>query len=137
MAEDRSHERAYTRRKIYMACQVDRGDRLFSGRIIDASYSGIGIMLPEGAESITGEVRVLIRPANQSSAESPEEIRLRARPAYRKQMSKGHHVGFKIAQIESGEPEWKRLCDCLARNAQTDLSAPSGFAHDTDPSETH
>lgn len=136
MAEDRSHERAHTRRKIYMACQVDRGDRLFSGRIINASYSGIGIMLPEGAESITGEIRVLINPANQSSVESPGEIRLRARPAYRKQMSKGHHVGFRIAQIESGEPEWKRLCDGLTKNAQTALPA-AGFAHDPDPSDTH
>jgi hypothetical protein len=120
-----------------MACQVDHDDRLFSGRIIDASYSGIGIMLPEGADSITREVRVHIAPANQSSVEPPETIRLRARPAYLKQMSKGHHVGFKIAQIESGESEWKRLCDCLTRNTQTDLPAPAGFAHDTDPSETH
>lgn len=136
MAEDRSHERAHLRRKIYMACQVDHGDRSFSGRIIDASYGGIGIRLPKGAESTMGEVHVHITPANQSSVESPEEIRLRARPAYLKQMSKGHHVGFKIAQIESGEPEWKRLCDGLTRNAQTDLPAPAGFARDTDPSET-
>jgi hypothetical protein len=119
-----------------MVCQIDRGDRLFSGRIIDASYSGIGIMLPEGAESITGEVRVHIAPAHQSSVESPEEIRLRARPAYLKQMSKGHHVGFKIAQIESGEPEWKRLCDGLTRNAQTDPPLPAGLSQDTDPGVT-
>lgn len=110
---------------------------MLAGKIIDASYGGIGILLPEGAESIRGEVRVHIAPASQSSVESPEEIRLRARPAYLKQMSKGHHVGFKIAQIENGEPEWKRLCDSLMRNAQTDLPAPAGFAHDTDPSETH
>lgn len=132
MAENRSHERAHPRRKIYMACQVDRGDRSFSGRIIDASYSGIGIMLPKGAESTMGEVRIHITPVNQSSVESPEEIRLRARPAYLKQMSKGHHVGFKIAQIENGEPEWKRLCDGLTRSARTDPSSLAGFASDTD-----
>ena len=93
-----------------MTCEVDRGDRVFSGRIIDTSLNGIGIMLPEGGESLKGKVRVHITQAHPSSVEAPEEIRLSALPAYLKPMSKGHHVGFRIVQIESGESEWKRLC---------------------------
>jgi len=100
-----------------MACQVDRGDRVYAGKIIDASYGGIGILLPDGAESIKGGARILISPFRESPVESPEEIVLRARPTYLKQMSKGHHVGFKIERIENGELEWKRLCDGLLRNA--------------------
>ncbi|MGH7259158.1 MAG: PilZ domain-containing protein [Nitrospiraceae bacterium] len=117
MAEKQTHERAHPRRKIYMTCEISHGDRLVSGKIIDASYGGIGVLLPAGAESIKGEARVHISPLRESPVQSPEEIMLRAQPVYLKQMSKGHHVGFKIEEIESGEPEWTRLCDSLTRNA--------------------
>lgn len=100
-----------------MTCQVGYEDRLVSGKVIDASYAGIGILLPQGADLLKGEARVHISPLRESPVESPEEILLRAQPVYRKQMSKGHHVGFRIEQIESGEPEWKRLCDSLTRSA--------------------
>ncbi len=117
MAEKQTHERAHPRRKIYMTCEVGYEDRLVSGKIIDASYGGIGILLPQGADLIKGEVRVHISPLRESPVESPEEIILRARPVYLKQMTKGHHVGFRIQEIKSGEPEWKRLCDSLTRGA--------------------
>lgn len=100
-----------------MSCLIDHGDRQASGRVIDASYGGIGILIPEGAELIKGEARVHVSPLRESPVESPEEILLQARPVYLRRMSKGHHVGFRIVQIESGEAEWMRLCDSLTRNA--------------------
>jgi hypothetical protein len=100
-----------------MSCEVAWEDRLVSGKVIDASYGGIGILFPQGADLIKGEVQVHIAPLRESPVQSPEEIILRAQPTYRKEMTKGHHVGFRIKQIENGEPDWKRLCDGLARNA--------------------
>jgi hypothetical protein len=100
-----------------MTCEVAWEDRLVSGKVIDASYGGIGILFPQGADSINGEVRVRIPPLRESPVQSPEEIILRAQPTYRKQMTKGHHVGFRIIRVESGEPDWKRLCDGLMRSA--------------------
>lgn len=117
MTEKHSNERAHPRRKIYMTCEVVYEDRLISGKVIDASYGGVGILLPQGADLIKGEARVRISPLRESPVQSPEEITLRARPTYRKEMTRGHHVGFRIEQIESGEPEWKRLCDSLTRSA--------------------
>src|SRR3989338_2933524 len=114
MTEKQSNERAHPRRKIYMTCEVAYEDRLVFGKVIDASYGGIGILLPQGADLIKGEVRIHISPLRESPVQSPEEITLRARPVYRKEMTKGHHVGFRVEQIESGEPEWMRLCDSLA-----------------------
>ncbi len=117
MAEKYSHERAYPRRKIDMTCEVSHEDRQVSGKIVDASYGGIGVLIPAGAELLKGEVRIHISPMRESPVQSPEEIMLLARPVYLKQMSKGHHAGFRIAQIESGESEWMRLCDSVTRNA--------------------
>jgi len=117
MAEKYSHERAHPRRKIYMTCEVSHEDRMVTGKIIDASYGGIGVLIPAGAELLKGEVRIHVAPMRESPIQSPEEIMLRARPVYLKQMSKGHHVGFRIAQIEGGEPEWMRLCDSVTRSA--------------------
>jgi hypothetical protein len=116
MAEKYSHERSHLRRKIYMSCEISHEDRMVTGRIIDASYGGIGVLIPSGAESLKGEVRIHISPMRESPVESPEEIMLRARPVYLQQKSKGHHAGFRIAQIESGETEWMRLCDSVTRN---------------------
>jgi PilZ domain-containing protein len=117
MAEIHSRERAHPRRKIYMTCEVTCGEHLVSGRVIDASHGGIGILFPQGADIINGEVLVRIPPLRESPVQSPEEIILRARPTYRKEMTKGHHVGFRIELIESDELEWKRLCDGLTRSA--------------------
>ena len=117
MTAMQSHERAHPRRKIYMTCEVVCEDHLVSGKVIDASYGGIGILLPQGAESINWEVQVHIPPLRESPVQSPEEIILRAQPTYRKQMTKGHHVGFRITRVESGELDWKRLCDGLMRIA--------------------
>ena len=100
-----------------MTCEVVCEDHLVSGKVIDASYGGIGILLPQGAESINWEVQVHIPPLRESPVQSPEEIILRAQPTYRKQMTKGHHVGFRITRVESGELDWKRLCDGLMRIA--------------------
>ena len=101
-----------------MTCEVTCEDRLFSGKIIDASLGGIGILLPQGADLILIEARVRIPPLRESPVQSPEEINLRVRPTYRAQLTHGHHVGFRIKQIESGESEWMRLCDGLTRNAE-------------------
>ena len=100
-----------------MMCEVACENHLVSGRVIDASYGGIATLLPQGADIINGEVLVRIPPLRESPVQSPEEIILRARPTYRKEMTKGHRVGFKIELIESDEPEWKRLCDGLTRCA--------------------
>jgi hypothetical protein len=116
MAEQYAHERAHPRRKIYMSCEINHEDRLVNGKIIDTSYGGIGVLIPTGAESLKGEVRIHISPMRESPVESPEEIMLRARPVYLRQKSKGHHAGFRIVQIESGESEWMRLCDSATRN---------------------
>lgn len=99
-----------------MTCEISHEDRQVTGKIIDASYGGLGALIPSGAESLKGEVRIHISPMRESPVESPEEIMLRARPVYLRQKSKGHHAGFRIVQIESGEPEWMRLCDSVTRN---------------------
>ena len=67
-------------------------------------------MLPESAESIKLDARIYISSARQGSDDSQEGIALRARPVYLQKKSKGHRVGFKIEQVESGAPEWMRLC---------------------------
>ena len=110
MAETQTNRRLSPRRKIYLSCQVDCGDRQASGKIVDASARGVTIMLPESAESIKLETLIYISPARQSPDDSPEGITLRVRPVYLQKKSKGHRVGFKVEQIESGEPEWTRLC---------------------------
>ena len=110
MAEERYNRRSYPRRKIYLSCQVDCGDRQASGKIIDASDGGITILLPEAAESIKTEARIHISPVRQSPDKSPEGITLHVKPVYLQKKSKGHRVGFKVEQMESGESEWTRLC---------------------------
>ena len=100
-----------------MTCEVSYENRQIAGKIIDASLGGLGILIPQGAEFIKGEARIHISPLRESPVESPEEILLQALPVYLRQKSKGHHVGFRIVQIESGGPEWMRLCDSLTRSA--------------------
>ena len=112
------HKRAHPRRKIYIGCEVAYEDRLVSGKIIDVSHGGIGILLPQGADLIMTEALVRIPPLRESPVQSPEEINLRVQLTYRKALTHGHHVGFRIKQIESGEQELMRLCDSLTRNAE-------------------
>jgi PilZ domain-containing protein len=116
MAIIKFRERAHPRRKIYMSCEVACEDRLVSGKVIDASYGGIGILFPHGADLIKENAHVHIPPLRETPVQSPEEIILRAQLAYRKEMTKGHHAGFRIEQIENGQPVWNRLCGSLTRN---------------------
>ena len=81
-----------------------------SGRIIDASDSGIAILIPEAADFIKGEARIHIPPAHQPSGESPDAIALRARLVDHLRKSKGQRLGFRVEQIESGASEWTQLC---------------------------
>lgn len=118
--------RVHQRRKIYVSCQVDCGDRLASGKIIDASDSGIAILLPEAGDLIKGETRIHIPPAHQLSGEDSEAIVLRARLANIQQKTKGHRLGLRILLVESGEPEWRLLCREF-QNRETQ-SGQAGFS---------
>lgn len=93
-----------------MSCEIACEDRLVSGKVINASYGGIGILIPQGADLIKGNVHVHIPPLRVSPVQSSDEIILLTQLAYRKEMTKGHHAGFKIEQIENGQPNWNRLC---------------------------
>jgi hypothetical protein len=107
MAEER---RIVQRRKIYTSCQVECGDRLANGRVIDASKSGIAILLPEAGDLIKGDTRIHIPPTRQPAEESLETIVLRTRLVDLQKKSKGHRVGFKVEQVEGGESDWMKLC---------------------------
>lgn len=113
MAEEQSNRRLHTRRKLYISCRIDCGDRQIAGKIIDACDGGITILLPEAAELIKKEARVHIPTVRQSPDESPDGITLRVQLVCLLKKSKGHRVGLKIEQVESGEPEWTRLCHTL------------------------
>ena len=106
-----SEERRYhQRRKIYVSCQVEHGDRLASGKIVDASESGLGVLLPSDGDLIKGEARIHIPPAHQSEDGTAESVSLKARPVNIQQKSKGHRLGFRVVQIESGASGWAQLC---------------------------
>jgi hypothetical protein len=107
MAEER---RIIQRRKIYTSCQVECGDRLASGKVIDASQSGIAVLLPEAGDLVKGDTRVHIPPARQPVDESLETIVLRTRLVDLQKKSKGHRLGLKVEQVEGGESDWKKLC---------------------------
>jgi len=81
-----------------------------SGKIVDASEGGIGILLPETGDLIKGEARIHIPPAHQTEGDMSEEIVLGARPVDIQQKSKGHRLGFRVVLVESGEADWMRLC---------------------------
>jgi c-di-GMP-binding flagellar brake protein YcgR len=107
MADER---RIIQRRKIYTSCQVECGDRLATGKIIDASTGGLAVLLPEAADLIKGETRVHIPPAHQPADESLETIVLRVRLVDLQKKTKGHRIGLKVEQVESGESDWTQLC---------------------------
>jgi len=106
MAEER---RIVQRRKIYTSCQIECGDRLASGRVIDASKSGIAVLLPEAGDLIKGETRIHIPPTRQPADESLETIVLQVRLVDLQKKSKGHRVGLKVEKVESGESDWMQL----------------------------
>ena len=80
-----------------------------SGKIVDASEGGLGILLPEAGDNIRGEVRIHIPPAHQAEDGSAETVTLRARAVDIQQKSKGHRMGFSVVQVELGDAEWARL----------------------------
>lgn len=81
-----------------------------TGRIIDASDSGIAVLIPEAAEFIKGKTRIHIPPAHQPSGESPDAIALRAQLVDQQRKSKGQRLGFRVEEVESGASEWTQLC---------------------------
>ena len=81
-----------------------------SGKIVDASEIGVGVLLPSDGDLIKGEARIHIPPAHQTEDGSAEAVSLKARPVNIQQKSKGHRLGFKIVQVETGELGWTQLC---------------------------
>lgn len=100
-----------------MSCRVEYGDRTASGRIVDASESGLGILFPIDGDLIKGEARIHIPPAHQTEDRSADSVSLKARPVDIQQKSKGHRLGFLIVQVETGESEWAQLCREYRRDA--------------------
>jgi len=105
MAEDQRFKRLYPRRQFGMTCQVNYPDRLITGQIVDVSYNGVGIVLPQAVE-LTEAASVVL----------PERIRLRVRPVYNQPVYTHHEesaqyrVGYKIQLIEQGQRTWTNLC---------------------------
>ena len=104
MAEDQRFKRLYPRRQFGMTCQVNCMDRLITGKIVDVSYNGVGIVLPQAVE-LTEAASVVL----------PERVRLRVRPVYNQPVSTQeesaqYRVGYKIQLIEQGQRTWTNLC---------------------------
>jgi hypothetical protein len=104
MAEEQRFKRMYPRRQVHASCQVCCLDRLISGKIVDVSYDGVGIVLPQAIES-----------TEAASVELPERIRLRVRPVYNQPVSTRkesvlYRIGCKIELIEKGQGTWTNLC---------------------------
>ena len=104
MAEDQRFKRLYPRRQFGMTCQVNYPDRLITGKIVDVSYNGVGIVLPQAVE-LTEAASVVL----------PERIRLRVRPVYNQPVSTHeesaqYRVGYTIQLIEQGQRTWSNLC---------------------------
>jgi hypothetical protein len=104
MAEEQRFKRLYPRRQLGAPCQVNCLDRLITGQIVDVSYNGVGIVLPQAVEL-----------TEAASIELPERIRLRVRPVYNqpvstREESAQYRVGYKIQHIEKGQRAWDSLC---------------------------
>ncbi len=106
MAEEQRFKRLYPRRQLYLSasCLVYCQDRLITGKIVDVSYNGVGIVLPQAVEL-----------TEAASVELPERIRLRVRPVYTQPVSTQeeraqYRVGYKIQHIEKGQGAWDSLC---------------------------
>src|SRR5437879_13007581 len=103
MAEDQRFKRLYPRRQFGMTCQVNYPDRLITGKIVDVSYNGVGIVLPQAVE-LTEAASVVL----------PESIRLRVRPVYNlpvytPEAIAQYRVGYKIQLSEQGQRTWTNL----------------------------
>jgi len=104
MAEEQRFKRLYPRRQLHASCQVCFLDRLITGKIVDVSYNGVGIVLPQAVEL-----------TEAASVELPERIRLRVRPVYNqpvytREEREQYRVGYKIQLIEKGQRAWTNLC---------------------------
>jgi hypothetical protein len=104
MAEEQRFKRLYPRRQIHASCQVYCLDHLITGKIVDVSYNGVGIVLPQAVDL-----------TEAASVELPVGIRLRVRPVYNQPVSTPeeraqYRVGYKIQLIEKGQRTWTNLC---------------------------
>jgi len=104
MAEEQRFKRLYPRRQFHTPCRVCCLDRLITGKVVDVSYDGVGILLPQAVEL-----------TEVASVELPERIRLRVRPVYNQPVytheeSAQYRVGYKIQLIEKGQRAWTNLC---------------------------
>jgi hypothetical protein len=94
-------KRLYPRRRLSLPCWVSwRNEHQVLGKTFDVSYSGLGIVLPEVANSNEVETSIMI----------PEAILLWAHPVYRREENGGYRVGYRIDRIERGEERWRGLC---------------------------
>jgi len=104
MAEEQRFKRLYPRSQLHASCQVNCLGHLITGKIVDVSYNGVGIVLPQAVEL-----------TEAASVELPERIRLRVRPVYNQPVSTQeesaqYRVGYKIQLIEKGQRAWTNLC---------------------------
>ncbi len=104
MAKEQRFKRLYPRRQVSAPCRVSCLDRLIMGKIVDVSYRGVGILLPEDVE-LNGA----------ASVEIPERVRLRVLPVYNQPVStreerERHRVGCEVQLIEKGQQAWTNLC---------------------------
>jgi len=75
-------------------------DRRVTGKTVDVSYAGLGVLLSDSVD-VNAEAQV----------QMPEGIRLRVQPVYLQQANGERNLmGCKIEFIEQGEQEWMNLC---------------------------
>ena len=107
MAEEQRFKRLYPRRQFSTPCQVSYFDRLITGKIVDVSYNGVSILLPQAVEL-----------TEVATVQLPERIRLRVRPVYNQPVftrtlqeeSTQYRVGYKVQLIQQGKRDWTNLC---------------------------
>ena len=107
MAEEQRFKRLYPRRQLHEPCRVSCVDRLITGKTVDVSYDGVGIVLSQAVEL-----------TEAASVELPERIRLRVQPVYNQPVftqtlmeeSTQYRVGCKVQLIEQGKRDWTNLC---------------------------
>jgi hypothetical protein len=104
MAEEQRFKRLYPRRQYHAPCRVNCVGRLITGKVVDVSYNGVGIVLPQAVEL-----------TEVASVELPDRIRLRVHPVYNEPVDAReewaqYRVGYKIQLIEQGQRIWTNLC---------------------------
>src|SRR2546426_7384370 len=108
MAEDQRFKRLYPRRQFGMTCQVNCLDRLITGKIVDVSYNGVGIVLPQAVE-LTEAASVVL----------PERIRLRVRPVYNQPVSTQEERDRKSTRLNSSHLVISYAVFCLKKKKMT------------------